>query len=160
MTDATKKLQDNEIILFGQVHALDPLKGREARLMMPRVLAFGTQVFQSLILGEFDVLGLYERISTVEKAMDVLSDILAVVQHLIITLQGKWEEFDRDLLPFLLQVPPEALEDEGEPAEVYLALVRAVRWYAAKSITPEQKEAFKTVMENMLKNAKPRGSKA
>jgi DNA-binding FadR family transcriptional regulator len=78
----------------------------------------------------------------------------------MITLQGKWEEFDRDLLPFLLQVESAELEDEGDVVEVYMALYRAVRWYATKSITPEQRAAFTAAMDNMRKNAKPRESKA
>ena len=155
---SAQPLADNEIILFGQTHALTPLKGRRAREMMPRVVAFAAGAIQALILGDWDILGLAERLSKPDNLLNMLTELSQIVQYLMIALQSKWEEFDRDLLPFLLQVEPEALEDEGDVVEVYLALYRAIRWYA-KSITPEQRAAFMAAMDHMRKNAKPRESK-
>lgn len=160
MGSVPSSLADNEIILFGQVHELHPLKGRKAREMMPRVVAFAASAIQSLILGDWDILDIAERINHPENALAMVGDISQIVRFLMITLQGKWEEFDRDLLPFLLQVESAELEDEGDVVEVYMALYRAVRWYATKSITPEQRAAFTAAMDNMRKNAKPRESKA
>ncbi|NLS77344.1 MAG: hypothetical protein GXY76_08815 [Chloroflexi bacterium] len=156
----SEQLADNEIILFGQVHALRPLKGRKAREMMPRVVAFSANAITALVLGDWDIMGLADRLARPENALSAVADLGQLVQFLMVTLQGKWEEFDRDLLPFLLQVEPAALEEEGDVVEVYLALYRAVRWYATKSITSEQRAAFLAAMDNMRKNAKPRGSKA
>ncbi len=156
---SVQPLADNEIILFGQVRALTPLKGRKAREMMPRVIAFAANAVTALVMGDWDIMGLADRLARPENALSAVADLGQLVQFLMVTLQGKWEEFDRDLLPFLLQVDPAELEDEGEMVEVYLALYRAIRWYL-KSITPEQKAAFMAAMDNMRKNAKPRGSKA
>ena len=157
MTNAepiTESLASNEVRLFGKVHRLEKLKGRAARLMIPRCLEFATRAISLLVQGEVDVLGIITALQSPTRTKDDFSNAMSLIHFLSLTMRDKWEEFDRELLPFLLQVDGALLETEGDPFEVYFALFRAIQFYARESLTAEQKTAFAQVVKVLsAKNA-------
>ncbi len=151
-------LPGNVIVLFGEKRHLYPLKGRESRLKFPKLLTMLSYVIQASTSMNIDLGSFAKRIErafgpdkpqaerlTPEETQALIQDITALMSALGNFLSGpKWEEFDRELLPFLLQEPPdsERLESEGGPVEVYVALFRALRYYIADGFSNPQLNAI------------------
>lgn len=152
----TKEMAPDTIILFGEEKRLKPLAGRQSRIMVPRVIQFLSRVLGMLLESEqFDIWGLFS--SFQEKAAERDKEVFATVAHMLhflsVAMGAAWEEFDRELLPFLLQADPKRLETEGDPFEVYYALYRAIRFYVTVGMSDFQRQSVARALEGFAKNA-------
>jgi hypothetical protein len=152
-------LPGNVIVLFGEERHLYALKGREPRLKFPKLLNMLSYLITVATSMNIDLTGFADRIGRAfapdtpedkklspEETQKLIGDITAIMSALGNFLSGpKWEEFDRELLPFLLQEPPDSqrLDKEGDPIEVYVALFRALRYYIADGFSSSQMTALK-----------------
>lgn len=131
-------LHDNEIILNGKVKKLEPLKGRQARLMIPEVISIVSQLVASLD-GQVDfsiILG--------EKEMSIV-DVAKLANYFTIIFKDRLQEIEEKIVPFLLQCSPEEedyIVNRAEPQEIYFALFRAGKFFWRHHVSPDVIEAL------------------
>jgi len=131
------ELLPNQVMLFGEVHTLKPLVGRQARLMFPKALdLIGAAISAALSSGL--------SLDKIQKGEIGLADIAVLVMTLGRFLTSEqWERFETELLPFILGVDATALEDQGDIIEVYYAAYLALRYHAQVSVSKPQMQALR-----------------
>lgn len=142
MSKTTKKLPDDTIIIFGEEHKLKPFMGRRARLLAPKVIKLAGGLLDMSIRAGVNLASLF---SPNVSPDEWLQDNAPNITRLIIFITSFWEERAdeiEEILPDLLQVEPERLEEGGDPIEVYWAMFRAIRYFYVENLSEEVKAAL------------------
>lgn len=142
MAKTTKKLPNDTIILFGKQHKLKPYMGKRARLLAPKVIKLVSGLLDMSVRAGVNLTALFDPNTNAE---DWLKENGPNITRLIVFITTYWEEKAteiEDMLPFLLQVEPEELEDQGEPSEVYWAMFRALRYFYTENLSEDVKAAL------------------
>ena len=134
---------------------LRPLKGKRARLMIPRIASVVSRILYAAIMGGVDtkqLLAFFDMETTADfKFTDIpIEELLKAVHFIIENITTEQLDFINDeAMPFLLQLDLEDKEvvrwwdEEAPPLETYVAVYRAVRYHLRTSFGAATREAIK-----------------
>lgn len=144
----------NKITIGEREWRLSPLKGRQARLMIPRIASVVSRILFAAIRGGVDttqLLAFFELDTTEFKFTDIpLDELLKAVHFIIENITHEQLEFiNDDALPFLLQINPEDKEmvrwwdEEAEPFGTYAMAYKAIKYHLSTTFGEATREAIK-----------------
>ena len=135
---------------------LRPLKGKQARLMIPRIASVVSRILYAAIMGGVDtkqLLAFFDIDTTVGdfKFTDIpIEELLKTIHFIIENITTEQLDFINDeAMPFLLQLNLEDEEvaqwwdEEAPPLETYTAVYRAIRYHLRTSFGAATREAIK-----------------
>ncbi len=158
-----QELLPNVIVVFGEQRVLKPLVGRKSRMMFPSLIGLLGKILSACIAADIDLAGIFSG-KAGQAPGDNKEDIIVLMLTLSQQLAGPvWEQFEVQILPFLLQEPnPERLEDEGDPFEIYWSAYRAMQFYVKTSLQKPQIKALGKLWSEATrrKNSPVPGAKA
>jgi hypothetical protein len=144
----------NKIVIGDKELRLSPLKGRKARLMIPKIVNVISRIIFAAIRAGVDTGKILAFFGTEGKEIEwstiPLDDLLKAVHFMIESITDDHLEFINDeAMPFLLQLPLENADwkkwwnEEAEPLETYQAVYKAIRYHLSTSFGKATVEAVK-----------------
>lgn len=131
----------NTYVLFGEEHEFKPLKGRDARVKFPQLVAVISQFLALLKESEVDLSAFLN-----DDSGDIgLDKVIALVNAMAIYLGDNMDKFEREYVPMVLGLDADEvakLETEGEPQEVYIGFIKGLMWLFKRHVTPEVQDAM------------------
>lgn len=146
----------NEIVIGDRKWRLSPLKGKRARLMIPRIASVASRVLYAAIKGGVDtgqLLAFFDLDVGEEdfQFSDIpLEELLKAVHFIIENITEEQLDFLNDeVLPFLLQINLKDEEfakwwdEEAEPFESYAMTYKAIKYHLSTTFGEATREAIK-----------------
>jgi len=145
----------NKITIGDREWRLSPLKGKQARLMIPRIASVVSRILFAAIRGGVDtkqLLAFFELdVAQKFKFTDIpLEELLKTIYFIVENLTTEQLEFvEREVLPFLLQLNLEDdeihrwWEEEAEVVETYTMTYKAIKYHLSTTFGAATREAIK-----------------
>jgi len=137
------------ITIDGRVIELHPLRGRAARRMVPRLLTLASGLLYAASESGLNIREIIRAFADPSISPDAILSTLDI-QRVILAinlicrrLEKEYEELEREVFPFLLNVEPEWLEEHGNLFEVYEAIFLAIRFHVQTSFGTRVSNALK-----------------
>lgn len=114
-----------EVTIDGETWELEPPRGLASMRKMPKVISFISKLVFSASRAGFDIRSwLSEENEMPELGLE---DVLRLINYIAVALDDNFDEFEKEIAPFLLQRDYEWLEEHGSPVELFNGIVVGIR---------------------------------
>lgn len=129
-----------KITIDGETWELKPLKGLSAIRKMPKVLGMASRLINAAIIGGIP---LDKWLTGVDAGALKLTDAIAAIGFVADELGDSYAEFEKDVVPFLLQKSYSWLSQHGTPYELFVAIIESVKFHLETSFGEDVMAALK-----------------
>jgi len=130
-----------EVTIGEKTWTVHKLRGMKAIRKMPKVLKFLSMLVNAAVKSGIPVDKWLQGQAT--EFAPTFIDIIGAIEFVSEALGEHFNEFERDVVPFLLDCDPKWLEDHGTPYEIFAALWQAILFHVETSLGTEVTDALK-----------------
>lgn len=130
-----------EVTIGERTWTIHKLRGMKAIRKMPKVLKFLSILVNAAVKSGIPIDKWLQGQEVI--ANPSLMDIMQAIGFIAEALGENFEDFEKEIVPFLLECDSKFLEENGTPYEIFLALWNAILFHIETSLGAEVTEALK-----------------